>query len=56
MYLQKVISQKKFEKNFVGILKDTDEKIKIQSSIRIHMSVVRIRGSDSYQNVTDPQH
>jgi hypothetical protein len=41
-YLQKVIQE---------ILKVTGEK----NRIRIHKSVVRIRGSDPFQDVTDPE-
>jgi hypothetical protein len=48
--VSKNIEEKKIY--FVGILNGSDEK----SRIRIHKSVVRISGPDSYQNVTDHQH
>ncbi len=37
---------------FVGILKVTEEK----SRIRIRNPVIRIRGSELHQNVTDPEY
>jgi hypothetical protein len=43
MYLQKVISKK----NFVDVLKVTDENSRVRIRIRIHQSEVWIRGSGS---------
>ncbi len=40
----------------VGILSVTDEKCRIKIRIRMRKAVLRIRGSGSVPNVTDPQH
>jgi hypothetical protein len=51
-------SKNKNKNIFVDILKATDEKSRIRSRLRIRIrnSLVRIRGSDPYQNDTGPQH
>jgi hypothetical protein len=58
MYLQKVISKNLRKKDFVGILKVTVEKSRIQIRVRIHKSVVPLIPVSGrvYQNVKDPQH
>jgi hypothetical protein len=56
LVLRLVISPKLVRKNliFIGILKVTLEKGRIR--FRFRNLVVRIRGSDPYQNVTDLEH